>query len=173
MSVSVTSVKITNARNRVLYTIVPNAFPATRLSVRRDLEDEAPVEYIQDPDTSSGNAPNFLLRLNNDEDIHFYFTFCMRQGQTTPASAAEQATAIDTAINSLTFIFSSTTKELDTLVTREFNADPNLHKNPNVDLVGDYSTAGSPVQQFEWAWKWRPPKQEKDRGGGWRTSCSV
>lgn len=96
----------------------------------------------------------------------------MRQGH-APTSSPETSVTIDTVINSLTFLYASTPRELETLVTREFNADPNLHKNPNVDLVGDYSTAGSPVETFEWSWKWRPPKPEKDRGGGWRTSCGV
>ena len=56
---------------------------------------------------------------------------------------------------------------------REFHSDPNLHKNPNVDLVGDYSTSGSPSVQFNWTWRWRPPKPTEDRGGGWRNVCSF
>ena len=80
---------------------------------------------------------------------------------------------LDTAVKGLTFVFASTSKELDTLVTREFNADPNLHKNPNVDLVGDYMTDGKAQDQFEWSWKWRPPKPNEDKGGGWRNSCSF
>jgi hypothetical protein len=58
-------------------------------------------------------------------------------------------------------------------VTREFQANPNLHKNPQVELVGDYSTGGSSSVQFQWSWKWTPPKATESRGGGWRTSCSV
>lgn len=58
-------------------------------------------------------------------------------------------------------------------MTREFHADPNLHKNANVELVGDYSTDGSPSITFEWPWTWKPPKSSEDRGGGWRNSCSV
>jgi hypothetical protein len=26
---------------------------------------------------------------------------------------------------------------------------------------------------FEWSWKWKPPKNTEDRGGGWHNSCSV
>lgn len=82
-------------------------------------------------------------------------------------------TGIDTFINGLTFAFASNSKDLDNLVTREFHADPNLHKNSNVELIGDYSTGGSPTAKFEWAWKWRPPKMTEDRGGGWRNTCSF
>jgi Arf-GAP/SH3 domain/ANK repeat/PH domain-containing protein len=77
----------------------------------------------------------------------------------------------DTSINGLTFAFASNAKDLDNLVTREFHADPNLHKNANVELVGDYSTGGNPSVRFDWSWKWRPPKAVEDRGGGWRNTC--
>jgi Arf-GAP/SH3 domain/ANK repeat/PH domain-containing protein len=80
---------------------------------------------------------------------------------------------VDTVINGLTFVFAPSSKELENLVTREFHANPNLHKNPLVELVGDYSTGGSPSVQFHWSWKWTPPKAMEDRGGGWRTSCSF
>ncbi len=82
-------------------------------------------------------------------------------------------TNVDTSIAGLTFAYASNYRDLDNLVTREFHADPNLHKNSNVQLVGDYSTDGSSAVQFEWAWKWRPPKPTEDRGGGWRNSCSF
>lgn len=58
-------------------------------------------------------------------------------------------------------------------MTREFHADPNLHKNANVELVGDYSTAGNPSLQFDWSWRWRPPKLLEDRVNGWRNTCSF
>ena len=80
----------------------------------------------------------------------------------------------DTTINGLTFLFASTSKDLDVLVTREFHADPNLHKNANVELVRqEISTSGSPSVQLEYAWKWRPPKSSEDKGGGWRNSCTF
>lgn len=78
---------------------------------------------------------------------------------------------VDTFINGLTFAFASNAKDLDNLVTREFYADPNLHKNANVEWVGDYSTGGSASVRFDWSWKWRPPKPVEDRGGGWRNTC--
>lgn len=99
--------------------------------------------------------------------------------QATPAalpSTAQPETSlapVDTAITGLTYVYASTSREVENLVTREFHADPNLHKNANVDLVGDYSTSGSPSVSFEWTWKWKPPKPSEDKGGGWRNSCSV
>jgi Arf-GAP/SH3 domain/ANK repeat/PH domain-containing protein len=80
---------------------------------------------------------------------------------------------LDTQISGLTYIFASSAKEVENLVLREFHSDPNLHKNPNVQLIGDYATDGSPSVQFSWTWKWRPPKSSEDRGGGWRNSCSF
>lgn len=100
----------------------------------------------------------------------FNFSFILRQGQ---SAISGDTGAIDTFINGLTFAFASNNKELDNLVTREFHADPNLHKNSNVELVGDYSTGGSPSVRFDWSWKWRAPKITEDRGGGWRNACSF
>ena len=83
-------------------------------------------------------------------------------------------TSIDTVINGLTFAFASNHKDLDVLVTREFHADPNLHKNSNVELVAsEVSTGGNSSVQLDWSWKWRPPKMIEDRGGGWRNTCTF
>ena len=128
----------------------------------------------QDPDAV---VPSFILRFDNEDDLTFRFTFVARQTTAAqsgviPSGAANTANA-DTFITGLTFAYASNPRELENLVTREFHADPNLHKNSNVQLIGDYSTDGSPAVQFEWSWKWRPPKANEDRGGGWRNSCSF
>ncbi|KAL9014956.1 MAG: hypothetical protein Q9173_000410 [Seirophora scorigena] len=168
---SIGSLVITNARRKVLLTVAPNAFPASRVTVRREPPDEVPIEYIQDPEPpSSASPPCFLLRLNNDDELFFNFSFLVRQSQ---SSVSDTHSPIDTFINGLTFAFASNSKELDNLVTREFHADPNLHKNSNVELVGDISTGGSPFVQLDWTWRWRPPKPAEDRGGGWRHLCSF
>lgn len=94
--------------------------------------------------------------------------------QTPPSPGTGAIAGQDTVINGLTFVFASNSKDLDTLVTREFHSDPNLHKNSNVQLVGsEFSTDGSPSVQLTFTWKWRPPKPTEDRGGGWRTSCTF
>jgi Arf-GAP/SH3 domain/ANK repeat/PH domain-containing protein len=99
----------------------------------------------------------------------FSFTFVQRQAVDSAAG-----TGVDTAINGLTFLFAPTAKELDNLITKELQADPNFHKtNPNVQFIGDYNTGGSPSVQFQWTWKWKPPRVSEDRGGGWRNCCSV
>lgn len=120
------------------------------------------------------------MRLTNDDDLTFKFTFIMRQTQTgnVPASTVNGVSTslpevADTVLTGLTFAHASNSKELDNLITREFHANPNLQNNSNVQLVGDYSTEGSPSVQFDWTWKWKPPKAMEDRGGGWRNSCSF
>lgn len=135
------------------------------------------LRATQDPDPlSSSTTPNFLLKLNNEDELAFSFKFVIRQSQSSTAASDPSATAsnlVDTALNGLTYVAASTAREVENLVTLEFHADPNLHKNANVQLVGDFSTGGSPSVTFDWSWKWRPPKAVEDRGGGWRNTCSV
>lgn len=100
----------------------------------------------------------------------FTFTFNIRQ---TLALTADSKSPVDTQINGLTHVYAATAREVETLVTREFHADPNLHKNSNVELIGDFTTGGSPSVTFDWSWKWKPPKTSEDPGGGWRNTCSV
>ena len=90
-----------------------------------------------------------------------------------PATPSTSTAAVDTSITGLTFAYAQNAKELDTLVTREFHADPNLHKNSNVQFIGDYRTQGSPAITYEWTWHWKPPKPREDIGGGWRNCCSF
>lgn len=133
----------------------------------------------QDPEAvANGFPPTFLLRLSNADELNFNFTFVSRQqaltnGASTIGKSTQPAPTVDTQIAGLTYIFASSPKEVDNLVVREFHANPNLHKNANVELVGDYTTGGSASVQFNWSWKWRPPKPTEDRGGGWRSSCSF
>ncbi|KAK5122364.1 hypothetical protein LTR85_003948 [Meristemomyces frigidus] len=175
---SVAGVTVTNSRGQVLLRVAPNAFPASRYGAQKEQGDDTPVDYVQDPDSiANGLPPSFLLRMTNVDDLNFTFTFIVRQQSqvngTAPNGAPTSYLPIDTQIAGLTYIFASNPKEVDNLVVREFHSDPNLHKNPNVELVGDYTTGGSQSVQFSWTWKWRPPKPTEDRGGGWRNSCSF
>ncbi|KAG5979644.1 hypothetical protein E4U55_004928 [Claviceps digitariae] len=171
---SISSLIVTNPRKRASINIVPNAFPASRLSVTRLSGDSSPIEYVQDPESLLNLAatPNFLLKLSSDDELILTFTFVIRQSQ-QPAASDGKSVAADTNIAGLTFVCGSTPREVANLVTREFHADPNLHKNSNVDLVGDYGTGGSPSVSFEWTWKWKPPKPVEDKGGGWRNCCNF
>jgi Arf-GAP/SH3 domain/ANK repeat/PH domain-containing protein len=45
--VTIANITITNSRRRVLLTVTPNSFPATRYIAKRDTGDDSPVEYIQ------------------------------------------------------------------------------------------------------------------------------
>ncbi|KAI9781389.1 MAG: hypothetical protein M1839_005983 [Geoglossum umbratile] len=176
---SLASLSITNSRRRTLLNIVPNSFPSTRVIAKRDVGDDSVVEYIQDPDPA-GVSPAFLLRLSNDDELNFNFTFVIRQSYNPqPNSSVAIGTAVttgpanNTVINGLTYVFATNQREIENLVTREFHADPNLHKNSNVQLVGDFTTGGDSAVQFDWSWKWRPPKSQEDKGSGWRNSCSL
>ncbi|KAL5335250.1 hypothetical protein BJX70DRAFT_401759 [Aspergillus crustosus] len=177
---SIASVTISNSR-RVLLNLVPNSFPATRYNSKREVNDDSPVEYIQDPDSHpAASAPSFLLRLTNDDELCFKFTFILRQTQTGNVTnpivngvSTSLPEVADTILTGLTFAHAPNSKELDNLVTREFHANPNLQNNSNVQLIGDFSTGGSPSVQFDWSWKWKPPKITEDKGSGWRNSCSF
>ncbi|KAK5082658.1 hypothetical protein LTR05_006538 [Lithohypha guttulata] len=169
---SVKSVTISNGRKKVLLRVGPNAVPTTRMVARREPGDDTPIFYIQDPE-SQGN--NFLLRLDLEDELHFEYTFVSRQQTSTqPATTPSAApSTTDTNITGLTFAYASNARELDTLITREFHSDPNLHKNSNVQLIGAMSTTGLPSVEMSWTWTWRPPKPNEDRGGGWRNNCSF
>ncbi|OBT70129.1 hypothetical protein VE03_00394 [Pseudogymnoascus sp. 23342-1-I1] len=173
---SIASLTVTNSKRRVVAHVVPNSYPATKVSASHDASDQSIVEYVQDPDPSpASTVPNFLLKINNDEELTFTYTLIIRQSQPPSSSGSGSSTEalVDTALNGLTYVSASTAKEVENLVTLEFHADPNLHKNANVQLVGDYATGGSQSVQFDWTWKWRPPKATEDKGGGWRNCCSF
>jgi len=179
---SVAALDIATSRNRTLLHIAPNAFPASRYTAKRDSADEGLVEFVQDPDSPAhaDGPPALLLRLPNDQELTFTFTFVLRQHLAVPSAYSPGTTPavapvglVDTCIHGLTFVFAGGARELDNLVTREFHANPNLHKNPQVELVGDFATGGHSSVQFQWAWRFTPPKTNESRGGGWRTSCSF
>jgi len=136
---------------------------------------------MQDPDVAaSASVPTFLLRLSNDDELIFNFTFILRQtqtgnvaGSTVNGVSTSLPEVTDTNLTGLTFAHASNSKELDNLITREFHANPNLQNNSNVQLIGDFSTNGTPSVSFEWSWTWKPPKVMEDKGGGWRNSCSF
>ncbi|KAF8472770.1 hypothetical protein BDZ91DRAFT_770777 [Kalaharituber pfeilii] len=159
VSVSLASLHITNAQKRLLVKLVPNAFPCTRVLAKKDPGEEGLVEYIQ--------SPPLLLKLVNEDELHFKFTFNMRR-------RGDGHVPVDTVINGLTLVVAPSQKVLDSLVTREFHANPNLHHNPNVHLVGDFSTEGSSAVQFEWTWTWKPLNGGDDKTNlGWRNTCSF
>lgn len=121
-----------------------------------------------------------MLRLSNDDELIFNFTFILRQtqtgnvaGSTVNGVSTSLPEVANTNLTGLTFAHASNSKELDNLITREFHANPNLQNNSNVQFVGDFSTDGTPSVSFDWTWRWKPPKITEDKGGGWRNSCSF
>ncbi|KAF3916753.1 hypothetical protein ABW20_dc0107414 [Dactylellina cionopaga] len=163
---TITSLVVTNAKKKTILSIAPNAFPSTRAVAKKEFGDDALVEYVQDP-YPTAQSPGIILKLTNEDELNFDFTFVSRQRR------EDAGAAVDTSISGLTFILSSNYKELDDLVTREFHADPNLHKHANVDFLGDYSTGGSPSVSFTWNWKWRPPKGVTEKSFGYRNTCAF
>ncbi|KAH6666773.1 hypothetical protein EV126DRAFT_436212 [Verticillium dahliae] len=175
---SISSIVVTNPRTRNTVNIAPNAFPASRIVASRPAGESTPIEFVQDLESAvPGGPPNFILKLSSDEELIFTFTFVIRQSEAGVAQptngVAEVHPPVETQITGLTYVYASSPREVENLVTREFHADPNLHKNANVELVGDFTTGGSPSVAFDWTWKWKPPKNMEDRGGGWRNSCSF
>lgn len=45
--VTISSLSITNSRRRLTLNVVPNAFPATKVSATRDVGDNSVIEYVQ------------------------------------------------------------------------------------------------------------------------------
>ena len=170
---SVSSVTISNSRRNVTLSVTPIGIPVARLVAKRTAGDDTPIDYIQDPESAN---PSFMLKLQDEDDLRFKFTFVTKQAQLSqpnPTSNPAPTTVADTAINGLTFAYASNAKDLENLVIREFHADPNIHNNSNVQLLGNYTTNGNHAIQYDWSWKWRPPKATEDRGRGWRNSCSF
>ncbi|SPQ18255.1 7eaa63cf-f420-4bf7-b4f6-c3eac677258e [Thermothielavioides terrestris] len=139
---SISSAVVTSPKRRTSLNIVPNAFPATRVSASRASGDTTPIDFVLDSEhTSPGAGPVFLLKLTNDDDLVFTFSFVIRRSQhvvQNPAGGVEAVAPVDTQINGLTFVFAPTARDVENLVTREFHADPNLHKNANVSLFVEY-----------------------------------
>ncbi|KIW98680.1 uncharacterized protein Z519_00341 [Cladophialophora bantiana CBS 173.52] len=168
---SISSIVVSNGRRRGFLSLAPNAYPALRLVGKPDATDYRPISYIQDPDSAT---LSFLPRLDLEDELEIHFTFITRQNSgPLPATPSTSTAAVDATITGLTFAYAQNAKELDTLVTREFHADPNLHKNSNVQFIGDFGTHGSPAVTYEWTWHWKPPKAQEDKGGGWRNCCSF
>jgi Arf-GAP/SH3 domain/ANK repeat/PH domain-containing protein len=46
-TVTISSLSVINSRRRTVLNVVPNAFPATRVSATRDLGDNSVVEFVQ------------------------------------------------------------------------------------------------------------------------------
>ncbi|EZF35124.1 hypothetical protein H109_04532 [Trichophyton interdigitale MR816] len=184
---SISSLVVTNQSGATLLVISPNGYPASQISAKRDAGDNTPIEFIQDPDPprdvlNDSPGPYFILRLTNEDELNFCFTFVIRQEKgttppkTTTANGVSTAppTGTDNVLKSLTFAHAANAKDLEDLVTHEFLADPNIqNNNENFRHIGTFNTDGSPSVQFHWSWKWKPPVKVEEKCGGWRNCCSF
>lgn len=141
----------------------------------------------QDPETiPTTETPSFILRVPFEEELTFDFACAVADNNlnlTRPSATSDftrpSATSDFTQnqaqsnVPSLTFVFASSSREVESLVTSEFHADPNFHKNPNVQLVNAENSTATSTSAINWSWKWRPPKPSEDPNKGWLTACSV
>ena len=170
---SVSHLHIHNSQGKTLYIIQVDG---SRVSVSRAPGDVNPPAFILDPDISQNTTavPLFLLRLASEDELHFSFTLRLSQhASSAPRDASltgPQAAHPNTGISGLTYMFGHDRKELDHLINREFHANPNLHKNSNVELLGDYNTAGQLDSPIQWTWVWKPPRLHEMPPSGWRTT---
>ncbi|KAG9304459.1 hypothetical protein G9A89_020023 [Geosiphon pyriformis] len=118
------------------------------------------LEFTQDPEFQSISPNKFLLKLSKDKRLELKFKF--RIGGIATRNAE---------LKGLTFINAANEKELARILTVEFNDDPNLHKHPNVDLLGNFVSDGTQPDLIEWTWKWEPPHLMDEDHHGWRNHC--
>ncbi|RIB12559.1 hypothetical protein C2G38_2200324 [Gigaspora rosea] len=104
------------------------------------------LEFTQDPNVKSISPNKFLLKLAKDKCLELKFKFSIGKGDGNK-----------TYVKGLTFINVASEKELERIVTVEFNDDPNLHKHPKVTLVGNYESDGIKPLEMEWTWRWSAP----------------
>ncbi|RGB42004.1 hypothetical protein C1646_684264 [Rhizophagus diaphanus] len=118
------------------------------------------LEFIQDPNVQTINTNKFLLKLTKDKKLKLKFKFNIGE---TDGNKAD--------VRGLTFINVASEKELARILTVEFNDDPNLHKHPNVTLIGNYESDGMIKLEKEWTWEWLPPHNTDEIHRGWRNHC--
>ncbi|CAJ0886275.1 14520_t:CDS:2 [Entrophospora sp. SA101] len=120
------------------------------------------IEFLQDPNSKAVDPNKLLLKLIKGEDMELKLKFRFNIGGSDEKKSG---------IKGLTFINVASEKELARILTVEFNDDPNLHKHPNVTLIGDYGPDGSKPSDNEWTWKWSPPHNMDEIHRGWRNHC--
>ncbi|CAG8734416.1 7352_t:CDS:2, partial [Racocetra persica] len=144
------------------------------------------LEFTQDPNVKSISPNKFLLKLAKDKCLELKFKFSI--GETDGNKSY---------VKGLTFINVASEKELERIVTVEFNDDPNstgrcldniinelmkmcqpyeklylrLHKHPKVSLVGNYESDGIKPLEMEWNWMWSAPHNMDEVHRGWRNYC--
>ncbi|CCG85184.1 putative ARF GTPase activator [Taphrina deformans PYCC 5710] len=155
MTVSVKSVSISGGENASAITILQKkAGKDIKYHVQRD--DEGLVEYVQDPE--SQGLPIHLLKVENEPDLHFTFTFVLKQS----------------SLSGVTFVTGTNLSAIERLITSGYNADSNIQKNKNVKVLGDYRSDTGDLE-IQYTWKWAPSDSSIVPGmlGGWKSVCSF
>ncbi|CAG8653164.1 11959_t:CDS:2, partial [Acaulospora morrowiae] len=134
-------------------------FPVTSTGITAIPKTVELLEFIQDPYVKSISPNRFLLKLAKDKKLELKFKISIGKDE-----------ANKTDVKGLTFINAAGEKELERILTVEFNDDPNLHKHPNVTLVGNYEVNETQTE-IEWTWMWSPPHNIDEVYRGWRNYC--
>lgn len=71
-----------------------------------------------------------------------------------------------TGLSSLTFVSAGSVKQLDSFIKNEFFHNPNIQKEKNVVLLGDFNAKGDHPQiiSFDFLWQWHAPEPNSDKG---------
>ncbi|KAK7203142.1 ARF GTPase activator [Myxozyma melibiosi] len=154
---SISSISVVNyATQRPILRIAPTADRRGLVPVRE--EGSPMIEFVQDIEPNS--LIPILLKLLNDGGLEIKFKLALNK------SAAEGF-----SMNGLTFMNSCNGKQIDTMLTKELQSDPNIQKRQNVMFIGDYSANQGGVIEFEWTWVWSPPSDLNEVFNGWRNTC--
>ncbi|CAG8528366.1 5193_t:CDS:2 [Acaulospora colombiana] len=121
-------------------------FPVTSTGIAAIPNTVELLEFIQDPHVKSISPNKFLLKLAKDKKLELKFKFNIGKCGGNKSD-----------VKGLTFINAANERELERIVTVEFNEDPNLHNHPNVTLVGNYEANETQTSEVEWTWMWSPP----------------
>ncbi|ORY82526.1 hypothetical protein BCR37DRAFT_379522 [Protomyces lactucae-debilis] len=117
------------------------------------MRDQAPVEFVQDPEAAG--LPVSLLKLTQADNLEIKFTFTLKQG----------------ALSGFTFATGSCVAEIERLFTAGYHADSNIQKHKNVRLLGHYNAGNGdfPVE-IEYIHQWTPDSVATH---GWKCVCSF
>ncbi|KAK9458797.1 uncharacterized protein V1516DRAFT_643472 [Lipomyces oligophaga] len=153
---SISEILISDADSRPLARVLPLKPNDYHYIIVRN-ESAPMIEFVQDITTTS--LSTVLLKLHATRGLMFTFSVVLNKSELENFDIA-----------GLTFMAASNGRQLDTMLTKELQFDPNIQNRSNVKFIGDYSSSKS-SKVLEWSWTWQPPHDFVDQFNGWRNSC--